>query len=628
MAKYTNEGIYNQLSLGEFLNTDQIYSLPSERVLNLWKIARWRVKSKIMYTKLTENYTGVTQTLKFSRKSYIPIHISTPRFMFHPESYSKTFWNSILAILLIYTATITPFRICFSEYILYDKWWWADTVVDILFFLDIFVNLCSAYVDDDNLLETSRKKIFLAYLKTWLILDVVACIPFNIIETGKNKKSQNLIKLIRLLRLYRISKIFRLIKQLKNNKVTDEEGKLKSGFELSPTVSYLLQFSAKTFIAIHIISCIWYFSASLHNFDPDTWVTRFNFDNFSQEDLYLRSFYWAFTTLSTVGYGDIRPTNDSEIIIAIGWMSFGLCFFSYTLGVLSTMLLSQNNKEIALNNKFLAVDEFIKEENLPKELKVEMKEALRYSMEKTGFTWADKQDIFNELPAELRFEVAMRMHSGVIPNISFFTEKDKIFIASVVPFLKNMYESKDEILYSENDCASDIFFVISGRICLVTNEVPLKCYKPSNYFGDIEVLEKINREYSAFCTKDSQLLTMDKELINFISEEFPSYINEMKIHASIKKKKLTEKQKKINFFLDLKNSGAIENSSPEEIKKIIDNRIKEQNFMVSASSATPSYVRVLEFVNTLNTNILETEKKLAGITQKTKEISHKGFIEV
>lgn len=70
-------------------------------------------------------------------------------------------------------------------------------------------------------------------------------------------------------------------------------------------------------ICIHIMSCFWYFSARLDNFNPDTWVVRGGYADNSVDVLYISSLYWAFTTISTVGYGDIAAYTLLEKIIAI-----------------------------------------------------------------------------------------------------------------------------------------------------------------------------------------------------------------------------------------------------------------------------------------------------------------------
>lgn len=625
MEKSTSLRYYQHLSSNDNFNQSYHIGNPSDYSIELWKKAYLRVKSKIMYTKMTETYSPLTQTVRLTRKSIVHVKMSMPYLILHPNSRVKFVWNCVLIILLIYTATITPFRICFIDSIVYSSWWWADTLIDILFAVDIIINLNSAFYNEDNQLETSRKYIFLNYLKTWMFLDICALLPYHIFQSNptSSSSSSKLIKMIRLLRLYRLFKIYHLIKQFKNAGNSEEPQMIKEGFVINEALKHLIKFSLKTLIAIHVISCFWYFSAKIQDFEPNTWVVRMNFEEYSLGQLYLRSFYWAFTTLSTVGYGDIHPENNAEMLIAIAWMLFGICFFSYTLGILSSMLLSQNTKEIALNKKLLAVDEFIKEEKLPVRLKREMKEALKYSNEKNGFSWADKQGILNELPAELRYEVAIKMHSGAILNISYFMEKDKVFIAAIVPFLGNIHGKKGDYVYKEGDYASDIYFIIIGHVTLMCTDIPIKSWKSGKYFGDIEVMEKTTRDYSVYCAASSQLLVMSKDVINFIHNEFPEYSNDMLITAKLKKERLDNLKRKIQIFTRIRDLGLTKGRSAEKIKALIQNEIKIENFIIGNRKERANLGNFLKSILEIDQNIAKAEKKLTLALEKTEKILSK-----
>ena len=42
--------------------------------------------------------------------------------------------------------------------------------------------------------------------------------------------------------------------------------------------------------------------------------------------------YFAFTTLSTVGFGDFNPKSDFERLICVIILVFGVAIFSYIMG--------------------------------------------------------------------------------------------------------------------------------------------------------------------------------------------------------------------------------------------------------------------------------------------------------
>ena len=54
---------------------------------------------------------------------------------------------------------------------------------------------------------------------------------------------------------------------------------------------------------------------------------------------------------------------------------------------------------------------------------------------KKNFLWADKKELFDELPAKLRSDIAKSMYNGIVKKIKFFEDKDSNFIGAVVPLL-------------------------------------------------------------------------------------------------------------------------------------------------------------------------------------------------
>jgi hypothetical protein len=102
----------------------------------------------------------------------------------------------------------------------------------------------------------------------------------------------------------------------------------------------MITVTISVFFMVHLIACLWFLQAKFDNFQPETWVVRKNYLEKDPLVQYLASVYWAFSTLTTVGFGDINAKTIPEKLIAIIWMIFGVGFYSFTIGNLSKIIAS------------------------------------------------------------------------------------------------------------------------------------------------------------------------------------------------------------------------------------------------------------------------------------------------
>lgn len=343
------------------------------RYIDVWHRAKLRLKIQFMLQKLLygnrggkrkvtinwdhENANNENNSNQYRGTAYDAVNIEPPAndevpfLILHPSSKVRGYWNIVVAILLIYTATIMPFALAFIDSEPYDAWFLFDLVIDILFFIDVVVNCMTAFYDSGGQLVTSHGSIFFNYLKSWMIIDILACFPFGYLEESETDPNQsaendynNIVRFARLPRLYRLLRVSRVLKAFKHYKNSKFVEKIQDFLSIKHSAMRLCSSICTILICLHIATCFWYYSAKLDGFNPETWVVRENYLDQDIGTLYITSLYWALTTFCTVGYGDINAKTVLEKILAMTWMMFGLFFFSFTISSLSSMLSNIDSK--------------------------------------------------------------------------------------------------------------------------------------------------------------------------------------------------------------------------------------------------------------------------------------------
>ena len=65
----------------------------------------------------------------------------------------------------------------------------------------------------------------------------------------------------------------------------------------------------------------------------------------------MKAFYWAFQTMSSVGYGDLSPANYIERFIACMWMIIGIGYQGFAIGNIQSLMEQRDADGEEMRNK-------------------------------------------------------------------------------------------------------------------------------------------------------------------------------------------------------------------------------------------------------------------------------------
>lgn len=344
--------------------------------------------------------------------------------MIFPNSKVKQFWDIWIVFLLVYTALIVPYKVCFED-TTSDSQFVFDLLVDASFLIDITLTFFTAY-EERGVLIVNRTQIAKNYLKSWFVIDVVTTIPFQLLEKLDSTSNDlgvsdsKALRLARIPRLYRLLRIFRLLRILKlmKKEANSSKSQMAKAIKLGNSIKEMLTIISTIIFTNHLVACLWFFQAKLLDFPDNCWVRKEDIIDEDASRQYLISFYWAFQTLLTIGYGDISVSSDIEKIAAIIWMIAGVGFYSYTIGNMVQMIQNFDIENQELQNNIEILKNFNTRANLSSRLYHRIVRHLQNQQIQNKFAASEK--LLAELPINLRDQIVNKTHGEVFKKIKFF----------------------------------------------------------------------------------------------------------------------------------------------------------------------------------------------------------------
>ncbi|XP_037544652.1 potassium voltage-gated channel subfamily H member 6a [Nematolebias whitei] len=460
-------------------------------------------KMKDRTQNVTEKVTQVTQVLSLGADVLPEYKLQAPRIhkwtILHYSPF-KAVWDWVILLLVIYTAIFTPYSAAFLLNEAEDEHSSCgytcnplnvvDLVVDVMFIVDILINFRTTYVNHNEEVVSHPGHIAQHYFKGWFLIDIVAAVPFDLLiyrSGSQETEPQTQTTLIGLLKTARLLRLVRVAR------------KLDRYSEYGAAVLFLLMC---TFALIaHWLACIWYAIGNMERTGSERlggmkigWLDNladqigkhYNSSDRSSgpsiKDKYVTALYFTFSSLTSVGFGNVSPNTNPEKIFSICVMLIGSLMYASIFGNVSAIIQRLYSGTARYHTQMLRVKEFIRFHQIPGGLRQRLEEYFQHAWSYTN--GIDMNAVLKGFPDCLQADICLHLHRSLLQNCKAFRGANKGCLRALAMRFKTTHAPPGDTLVHSGDILTALYFISRGSIEILRDDVVVAILGKNDIFGE------------------------------------------------------------------------------------------------------------------------------------------------
>ncbi|CAK71542.1 unnamed protein product (macronuclear) [Paramecium tetraurelia] len=480
--------------------------------------------------------------------------------VFYPESSSLLIWQLIVVIIIFTYLFYIPFKIAFTDQkdglnpndIFGVKSYLIFSII--MLGVDLLVSFNTGIKKQGDVI-LDRREIAQKYVVWEFELDLVGVISLMLSLILQN----DYIRILFYLRSYYVIRFSEKI---------DHSLQLRSNWKAAYTVLKLI---IVVLFVNHLMACF-FFGVSYDEYQRDeegilnipTWIEYNGYlendqtiQSLSYWSRYVISFYWATTTVSTVGYGDITPKNSYEIGITLITMIIAGMVFAFNVASIREVIVDLNSQEIRYNSYEAVINRYMKIKNISVQTQARIIDYYQY-------IWQDEKNrnrpieqfLISRLAPELRQQLQYETHINFVKCQIFLNlDFSEMFIRSLVQYMQEESYGPGENIHF-NLLHPHLMFLQNGEILIYVDtahtfiniKTKIDLVKSGQCLGQLSFFTEQRFPYKAETLSCCNMYKLSKT--DFLNEiiNFPK---DFEIYHSLISQQYKDQQKLFNQ-LDLK----------------------------------------------------------------------------
>jgi voltage-gated potassium channel len=403
---------------------------------------------------------------------------------------SNLVWNAIVALAASALAIFIPLDIIYNlrpEF----NYLYFSLIITIIFLLDIVYKFFyhHRHLDPEFDVPLSINN----YLQRFFIFDLIAVLPFGLLFDNPY------VQLFSMMKLINVAVEMRHIRRREIRHVNT--------FSIIFFIYWIVHIA-------HWIACGW---LAIRGFDNNAPIL----------DSYLKSIYWAVTTITTIGYGDITPVTNSQIVFTMFVEIIGVGTYGYLIGKMASFF----TKKDPAKSRYLAnleeLSTLVKLRPIPKDLQRRIRNYHTYMYnQRLGY---DEMSFLEKLPESLKVELSMCLKKDLINNITLFKGLEESFLRDMALHLSPVVLTPGDYVFREGDEALNMYFVVHGELLVLKGEEEriISTLEQGDFFGEIALFKDLPRTASVRAVSYCDLYKLSRDRFDLVLMNHPGVSEEV-----------------------------------------------------------------------------------------------------
>ncbi|XP_063833215.1 uncharacterized protein LOC135082356 isoform X2 [Ostrinia nubilalis] len=478
----------------------------------------------------SEGATGEHRTTNRTRRR----KVRAPRTVVNPDENFYFYWLWLITIFVLYNLWTLIVRQSFPELQIMCHYFWltCDGISDVVFALDLVVQLRTGYLEQ-GLMVYDSKKLAKHYLTSRpFLLDIASLTPLDLLQLkiGTNP----IIRFPRFLKVYRAVNFYYIV----------ESRTVYPNFWRVINLIHIL------LILAHWFGCFYFLLSEAEGFQGDWAYPHRPGDYATLTRKYLGSLYWSTLTLTTIGDLPTPETNadthggpkflprrglksrllqfrsNRGYVFTIVSYLIGVFIFATIVGQVGNVITNRNANRLEFERLLDGAKTYMRHHKVPGGMKRRVLRWYDYSWSRGRIQGGgDINTALGLLPDKLKTELALHVNLSVLKKVTIFQECQPEFLHDLVLKMKAYIFTPGDSICRKGEVAREMFIIADGILEVIseTGRV-LTTMKAGDFFGEIGILnlDGLNKRTADVRSVGySELFSLSREDVLAAMKDYP-----------------------------------------------------------------------------------------------------------